>query len=323
MDDALRLIKGKFLTIKEYFSSLIWFFRYLLNLTLNLPINIYLTPIDTVRARAILLSFVCVRRNFFLTICMFLVVNMVSAQKYSLGLRAGGTLNWASFRDKQQKDTFSVKPSTGFNVGALIGFPLKNNYSVIIEGGFSQKSRTIKDFTLLENHATYRFVDGSLLLRKAYKFNLGENVPADWFFNIGPEVGYWLSGKGYFTAGGPRYPYQIEFDKAPDGDMNYLYYNSANRVFFALVIGVGMKAPLRNNTSITTELRFVSGHTNLGSNKYDYPTREWYASLLNYEDTLRMNMKIISLSVAYTYDFDKVEARKGKSTLKKTLKKGK
>lgn len=274
------------------------------------------------RDGAFLLLCARVRRNFFLTICMFLVVNIAHAQKYSLGFRAGGTVNWASFRDKDQKDTFSIQPSMGFNVAALIGFPLKNNYSVIIEGGFSQKSRAMKDFTLLENHSTYRFVDGVLLLRKAYKFNLGKNVPAQWHFNIGPEIGYWLSGNGYFTAGGPKYPYRIEFDKVPDGDMNYLYYNSANRVLFGLVLGVGMKAPLKNNTAISTELRFTSGHTNLGINKYEYPTREWYASLLNYEDTLRMNMKVISISVAYTYDFDKVEARKGKSTLKKKLKKG-
>lgn len=272
--------------------------------------------------RAFLLLSGCIGRNFLLTISIFLVIGSATAQKYSIGIRAGGTLNWASFRDKDQKDTFSVKPSTGFTVGALIGFPLKNNYSVIIEGGFSQKSRVIKENTLLENHSTYRFVDGSLLLRKAYKFQLGENIPADWFFNIGPEVGYWLSGKGYFTAGGPHYPYQIEFDRTPDGDLKYLYYNSANRWFFGLVVGVGMKAPLKNKTAISAELRFTSGHTNLGSNKYQYPTREWYASLLNYNDTMRMNLKTISLSVAYTYDFDKVEARKGKSTVKKRMKKG-
>ncbi|MEX2230761.1 MAG: hypothetical protein WD824_01270, partial [Cyclobacteriaceae bacterium] len=64
------------------------------------------------------------------------------------------------------------------------------------------------------------------------------------------------------------------------------------------------------------------GHTNLGNNKYQYPPREWYSSLLNYNDTMRVNLKVISLSVAYTYDFDKVESRKGKSTLKKKLKKG-
>src|SRR5688572_15804603 len=251
--------------------------------------------------------------------CMFFVVHLTTAQKFSLGLRAGGTVNWASFRDKDQKDTFSIKPSQGFTLGGLIGFPLKNNYSVIIEGGFTQKSRILKENTLLENHATYKFVDGSLLLRKAYKFDLGKNIPAEWFVSIGPEVGYWLSGNGFFTAGGPKYPYQIEFDRAPDGDMGYLYYNSANRMFFALVLGVGMKAPLRNNTSITTEVRFISGHTNLGNNKYENPPREWYASLLNYNDTLRMNLKVFSLSVAYTYDFDKVESRKGKSTLKKKL----
>jgi hypothetical protein len=253
---------------------------------------------------------------------MFITANVTCAQKYSIGLRAGGTINWGSFRDKDQKDTFSVKPSAGFTIGALVGFPLKNNYSVIIEGGFSQKSRRLSE-GLLENRSTYRFVDGTLLLRKAYKFQLGDNIPAEWFFNIGPEVGYWLSGKGYFTAGGPKYPYNIEFEKIPDGDMQYLFYNSANRLFFGLVLGVGFKAPLKNKTAISTELRFISGHTNLGNNKYEYPPREWYSSLLNYNDTMRMNLKVISLSVAYTYDFDKVESRKGKSTLNKKLKKGK
>jgi hypothetical protein len=264
----------------------------------------------------------CVGRNFLLFISMFLIFNLASAQKYSLGLRAGGTLNWASFRDKDQKDTFSIEPNTGFAIGALIGFPLKKNYSVIIEGGFAQKGRTLKDNSPVENHSTYQFVDGSLLLRKAYKFQLGESIPAEWFFNIGPEVEYWLSGDGYFTAGGPKYRYQIEFDKVPNGDRSVLYYNSANRLLFGLVLGVGMKAPLKNNTAISAELRFVSGHTNLGNNNYEYPTREWYASMLNYHDTLRMNMKVISLSVAYTYDFDKQESRKGKSTLKKKMKRG-
>ena len=261
------------------------------------------------------------RRNFLLTICIFLIVNVGHAQKFAVGFRAGGTLNWASFSDKDQKDTFSVKPSAGFIIGALVGFPLKNNYSVIIEGGFSQKSRTISEDVLV-NKGTYKFVDGSLLLRKSYKFKFGPDVPADWFFNIGPEVSYWLSGKGNFSAGGAPYPYRIEFDKVPDGDLKYLYYNDANRLFFALVVGVGFKAPLKNSTSITTELRFVSGHTNIGNNHYTYAPREWYASLLNYNDTMKMNLKLISLSVAYTYDFDKQESRKGKSTLKKKLKKG-
>jgi hypothetical protein len=259
------------------------------------------------------------RRNFLLIISIIFFAYNASAQKFSVGFRAGATMNWAAFSDKDQKDTFSVKPSTGFTIGALVGFPLKNNYSVIIEGGFSQKSRTIVEAgeDLLKNHSTYKFVDGSLLLRKSYKFQFGKDIPAEWFVNIGPEVSYWLSGKGYFSVNGPKYPYRIEFDRVPDGDLKYLYYKDANHLFFALVLGAGLKAPLKKNTSITIELRFVSGHTNLGNNHYQYPPREWYASLLNYNDTLKMNLKLISLSVAYTYDFDRIESRKGKSTLKK------
>ena len=96
---------------------------------------------------------------------MFLVVNFAAAQKYSMGVGVAGTFNWASFRDKDQKDTFDVKPSTGCAIAGLIGFPLKNNYSVIIEGGFSQKGRVLREKGIINNHGTYRFVDGAMLYR--------------------------------------------------------------------------------------------------------------------------------------------------------------
>src|SRR5690606_34050466 len=188
------------------------------------------------------------------------------------------------FRDQEQKDTFSIKPSTGYTFGVLVGFPLKNKYSVVLEGSFSRKGRILEDETTLQNHSRYTFLEGTMLLRKSWSLHFADHVPGEWFLNIGPEVGYWHSGKGYFTAGGPKYPYVIEFDKEPDGDMQYLYYNNANRMFFGLVLGAGIKAPLRNNSFISAELRFVSGHTNLGTNHYDYHPRLWYASLLGYND---------------------------------------
>ena len=230
----------------------------------------------------------------------------------------GGSVNWAAFGDKAQKDTFSVRPSPGFTAGALIIFPLKKNYNVLIEGAFSQKSRVLKD-RLLTNSSTYHFIDATLLLRKSYKFRISKDVPADWFINLGPEIGYWLNGKGDISAEGPGYPYIIEFNKPPEFRNDVLYYNSANRWLFGLAMGIGMKAPLGRNQSISTELRFISGHTHLGKTPYEYPVHEWYG-VLNYVDTLKMNLKVVTISVAYTFDLDVLEARKGKSTLDRKVK---
>ena len=235
-------------------------------------------------------------------------------QKFSLGVKIGGGVSWASFSDKAQKDTFSVLPAPGFAVGGFINFPLKNDFLVQMEFGYSKKGRIIKD-RLLTNTSTYQFVDATMLLRKSYHFNLAPNVPSEWFFNIGPEVSYWLSGKGNLRAEGPGYPYKIVFDGVPDGTTKHLYYNSANRWLFSLVAGVGFRAPMGPHQSITTEMRFVSGHTNLGRKDYDYPTALWYG-VLGYVDTLHVNMKSVVISVSYSWAFNSIEQKMGKSTKK-------
>jgi hypothetical protein len=256
----------------------------------------------------------------------FLINSKVSGQianegqKFSLGVKVGGSINWASFSDKEQKDTFDVLPTAGYTVGGFINFPLKHDYFVQMELAYSLKGRILKD-ELLTNTSTYRFLDGTMLLRKSFHFNLAPNVPSEWFFSVGPEISYWISGKGNLRAEGPGYPYQIMFDGKPDNTTKHLYYVDANRWLFSLVLGVGFRAPLGPHQSITTEVRFVSGHTNLGTKDYQYPTKLWHG-VLNYIDTLHVNLKTVAISVGYSWAFNSIEQRMGKSTVKKKGKKG-
>jgi hypothetical protein len=242
-------------------------------------------------------------------------------QKFSLGLKVGGSINWVAFSEKEQKDTFDVLPTPGYTVGGFINFPLKHDYFVQMELAYSLKGRILKD-ELLTNTSTYRFVDGAMLLRKSFHFNLAPNVPSEWFFSVGPEISYWIGGKGNIRAEGPGYPYKIMYEGVPDGTTEHLYYNDANRWLFSLILGVGFRAPLGPHQSITTELRFVSGHTNLGRKDYEYPTNLWHG-VLGYVDTLHVNMKTVVISVGYSWSFNSIEQRMGKSTLKKKVKKGK
>jgi hypothetical protein len=243
-------------------------------------------------------------------------------QKFSLGAKVGGSINWVSFSEKEQKDTFDVLPTPGYTVGGFINFPLKHDYFVQMELAYSLKGRILKDNIGLTNTSTYRFVDATMLLRKSFHFNLAPNVPSEWFFSIGPEISYWISGKGNIRAEGPGYPYKIMFDGVPDGTTKHLYYTDGNRWLFSLVAGVGFRAPLGPHQSITTELRFVSGHTNLGKKDYEYPTKLWHG-VLGYVDTLHVNLKTVVISVSYSWAFNSIEQRMGKSTMKKKMKKGK
>lgn len=238
-----------------------------------------------------------------------------AAQSFSLGIKAGALASWGAFGDRDQKDTFSTKLGPGYTAGFQIGFPLKNNYLFLAEAAYTKKTRRLLfNADTWENRSVYQFAEATMLLRKNFKFYLKKNVPSEWFFSIGPEISYWLTSKGKIIVNPPGFPYEGVFDKDADGNFNNMYYHDVNRYLFSLVVGVGFKAPMPRNQHIATELRFVSGHTHLGTKNSSH------IEILGYDDTLMMNLKSINLVVTYTFDFNIQQSRKGKSTLDKKIK---
>ncbi len=251
-------------------------------------------------------------------------VGTASGQKFTLGVKAEGSLTWAGFGDKEAKDTFSSRMKPGFGASLLIGFPLKENYDLMLEGGLSQSGRiiTFNDNPEWRNNLTMRTVDMGMVLRRNFDFMLRKDTPARGFVGIGPEISYWMHSHGSIAVtDGPKYKYDVAFTENPDPDVagGYLLtLQEVNRWLFSLNFGAGIKAPLRNNRFITTELRFSSGHTFLGKENSAFMERFlWGPGSM--QDTMKTNMKTVSLSVAYTIDVDIKESRKGKSTIKKKL----
>jgi hypothetical protein len=241
------------------------------------------------------------------------------AQQYALGIKGGPLLTLSNFGDKDDGDNYSHKVKPGFYVAGLVVFPLKNQYSLQTEFGFSQRGRRITfNSDEWENNATYYFVDGAMLLRKSFPFQLGRNIPSTWFVDIGPHISYWLGGKGKVSAGG-SYNYTIVFEEMPESppepDFNTMYIVDENQWLFGLDIGVGFEAPIAHKKDLLVELRFTSGHTFYGmrgsaSNR-----------TLGFSDNLRSNEKVLSLTVAYILDINIQENRKGKSTKDKEINK--
>jgi len=239
-------------------------------------------------------------------------------QEFSLGVKAGPLFSIGSFGDKEDRDAFSSGINIGYTGGVLVGFPLGKQYSVTSEAAFSKKGRVMKfNDGEWKNTANYKFVDLSLLLRRSFRFYLRKDVPSEWFVNVGPELSYWLSGRGTIKASGQGYDYDIVFDDMADGSFDKMLIANANRWLFGLIIGTGFEVPMRRNQNLVVEVRFVSGHTFFGTeqefNKNNFP-------VLGFDDTLRMNLKTLSVTLSYVLNEDIKERRKGKSTKDREIK---
>ena len=244
-----------------------------------------------------------------LFIVLFILPATIRAQKFSLGVKGGISVTSAYFPDKDIRRQFGSSPKLGYTAGGLIGFPLKKDFSFLTEVAYTQKGRRVMiNESAWENNATYRFIDFSMGLRKSYVTGIIKNVKSHWFFNVGPNIEYWISGKGKIITGGPGASYTVVFDKAPDSNFNNNYLNGVNRWLFGLDLGAGFDAPITKQKRVNVELRFTWGQTFLGK-KNSTSSLE----ILGFEDNLRSNLKTLTLTAAYTLDMDLRDAKKGRS----------
>lgn len=259
----------------------------------------------------------CIFLIVFFAVHLFTVERAYS-QKFSFGFKASGGFTWAGFGDKDQKDTFATRPVLSYGAGFQIGFPLKNEFQLKLEGGYSREGRRLFfNNNSWENRTHYNFLEAQMLLQRKFKFYLRKNVPSELFFSVGPDINYWLNSKGAIIVNKnkPGAKYDVIFDETPTPNFRKMYYNDMNRWLFGLVLGVGFKAPLQRNSAFSTELRFVSGHTFLGK------PNSSYIEILGYDDTQFTNLKSLNLVFTYLWEVDVKEGRMGKSTLKKKIKK--
>lgn len=247
------------------------------------------------------------------------VYRVPNTQRYFVGIKAGPLVSWPVFSDPDLKHEFSSSLVPGFNVAGLISFALKNSYSFQSELGYSRMGRKLSfSSDTWTNTSTYQFLDFSMLLRRSFRLNVGENIPANWYFNIGPNIKYWMSGKGNVVSSGPSQSYSIVFDGTSKGEYDKLFYNNANRWLFGLDVGVGVNLGTLRGQHVMAEMRFMYGHTYLGNKNSVTPQS---INLLGFNDSLLSNLKVLSFSLAYTLDFYTGQSKMGKSTEKEKKKK--
>ncbi len=235
------------------------------------------------------------------------------AQKFSYGVKAGVLGIYTNFPD--QRDTLKSGVKLGFAVGGLISFPMKRDCSFQVEGGFSQQGRSYKYGPSGDKWSgTYQFIDLSMALRKNFKLKIMKNIATNWFVNAGPNINYWIGGKGSLVPYiGITQHYSLAFDTPPGPEYTKIYMTNINRWLYGINIGIGFSAVTLKNQKIITELRMTWGQTYMGQKNSEYING---VNGIKDELSLKCNLKVLNLSVAYIFDRDIQKGRLGKSTKK-------
>ena len=241
-----------------------------------------------------------------------------NTQKYGLGFRIGPTITIGSINNKADKEILSTLPKFGFNLSSQLTMPLKGSYTFAAELGYQRGGRKMKitesDWVV---DYDYNFITSAMALRKTIQIALREDLKGEIYFGVGPNVSWFIGpGRGkIITPNGGESKFKIEYNNYdPDawGDFSRYFVNDPNRLLFGLDLSIGGDAPVNLKQKLYGEVRFTWGHTNLGTKQTDT-----HLNILNFEDTMFVNLKTISFSLIYTYGFETRRNNKGGSTLKK------
>ena len=246
-----------------------------------------------------------------------------SAQIIRTGIKAGPQLSWVTVDDPAFKSVAEVHPIAGFHVGGVVQFKVMDRYFLNTELIYSQKGKNVtgKIDPHLNDKVIYRHVDLPILFAMHFKGKLSEARKFKWYLNAGPNISYWLGGRGTINAGDliensvPSLDYKIKFGTRPDhNNADILYIKDANRLQFGMNIGGGILLEPAPKQKVMIDFRYEIGHTRIGT-----PESSQFLIPSDYQDSLKGRNKGLRLSLIYLFEFSsaKRDMNKGKSTIKK------
>lgn len=254
----------------------------------------------------------------------------VFSQIIHAGIKAGYQLSWTRSDDSDFRRRTTIAPVSGYNVGAVVSFKVKDRYFLHTEYLYSIKGKYITDYThtvgpkdeALEDKVFYHYIDVPVLYNVQFKSRLGNSREFKWYAGIGPIFSYWLGGKGTLKSGElVEYPfdhldYKLNFGPRPDNSVHEnVYINDARRFQLGFNLGGGiLLEPANSKSKIMIDVRFELGHTWLGK-----PESADYSLPVLYDDNLRARNMGLRASVMYLieHNLDKKVRKKGKSDFKK------
>jgi len=241
-----------------------------------------------------------------------------------VGPIAGPNISWVSYDDKDLKDQYDMFPIVGFHAGIDVAFRVRQRFFLNTALIYSTKGKLEKSEAdpLYRNEVRYKYIELPIVYTAEFKGKFGKgNKEYKWYIGAGPNVSYWLGGKGSISSSDFEevnvfsYDYKIAFHREPEkvqsGEMGVL---DPNRVQFGLTVSSGFVFEPMGYQKFMLMFRYELGHTFLSAE-----TNGTFPGTV-YQDNMRVRNQGFRISLSYMVDLKTSERKKGKSTSKESKK---
>ena len=255
-------------------------------------------------------------------IAFLLLLFLLSTSAFSqilVGPVGGVNYSWTSFSNKDLKDAYKMSPVYGFHVGGHLAFLVRRRFFLHTSLLYSSKGRDLegKLDTKLRNSARYNYIDLPISYTVDFKGKIGRSKEFKYFLGIGPNVSYWLNGRGKLYNSDfeenhlDELSYKVVYKKSPENqEANEMNIEEPNRFQFGLNFIAGMVLEPAPRQRIMVSLRYELGHSYLAKTN---------GIFLNtyFQDPLQSRNQGFRISVAYLVDLKVEDRKKGKSNIDK------
>ncbi|HTE28900.1 MAG TPA: outer membrane beta-barrel protein, partial [Chryseolinea sp.] len=186
-------------------------------------------------------------RNWF--IFLFVMLGSPAFSQILVGPVVGGNYSFASLYDDDAKSTYKVGGVYGYHVGGHLAFKVRKRFFLHASLIYSTKGRTMStDHDVnFAYKSQYNFIDLPISYTVDFKAKLGNSKEFKYFVGLGPNVSYWLNGKGTLSDTDlkenniEQLSYTIAFQEMPgDAEHDKMYAADANRFQLGLNFVAGM-----------------------------------------------------------------------------------
>jgi hypothetical protein len=236
-----------------------------------------------------------------------------------VGPVAGGQYSWISYDDKENKDLYKIKAVPGFHAGLQLSFLVRKRFYLHTSFLYSTKGKIIegKEDALLKNEVRYKYIDVPIVYTVDFRAKIGRIKEFKYYLGIGPNIGYWLGGKGKFydtnlSEAGifEAREYDIVFEKSPEEtEANEMTVQDPNRIQLGLNLAAGIVFEPIAFRKVMFTVRYELGHS-FFSRTSDGVFADTY-----HKDILRSRNQGLRISLAYLIDLQVETRKRGKSTI--------
>lgn len=235
-----------------------------------------------------------------------------------MGPAAGAQMSWVRLSEEDDRNLYHSRPVYGYHAGVSVAFRVRERFFLHTSLLYSRKGKIIegKQDRLLRNEVRHNYIELPFVYMMDFRGKLGSGRQFKYAFGVGPNVSYWIGGRGTLAntelseTGIGEKQYRIVFGKdlntVGDHEMGVM---DPNRIQLGLNFAANLTIEPQPNQKVLLRVRYHLGHSFFARTPHGEFTGTYYG------DVLRAQDRSITLSAIFLLDLELEKRRKGKSTI--------